>query len=213
MNDNKKMKILVWFDIFDSLISQDYEDRSERAHTLFEDVDCVYATEGSSYRSACEYTYSSKVHKLPTYVNNDEAVKAYAKEKEDAEQIEVITPVDVLAAILDRDADSLEGYFESLTEEGEKPRGTNIADMSKEEMHKQLPGPIANAFQGLTDAIDETQARAGEIISEYMSACDISGIDESQAKEEGQSYMSSEGAIPAAEFICPVNILDKLKQI
>ena len=46
MNDNKKMKILVWFDIFDSIISQDYEDRSERAHTLFEDVDCVYAAKG-----------------------------------------------------------------------------------------------------------------------------------------------------------------------
>jgi hypothetical protein len=220
-NDKKEINILVWFEVFNSLIAQDYENRSDRVLDMFDDADIIYADK-NSYRSACEFVASSKIHKMPDYINNDEAVKAYAKEREvEYDKINVIAPIDVLAIIVDKNPEELEETFDEisngmvsgLSDNSHKPKGINISEMSEEEMRENLPGPIADAFHGLTKAIEETSSRAEEIISEYMSACDISGIDESQAKEEGQSYMSSDGGIPAAEFICPVNILDRLKQI
>lgn len=217
-NDKNEINILVWFEVFDSLVAQDYENRIDRVLDMFDTADVVYASK-DSYRSACEFVSSSSVHKMPDYINNNEAVHAYAKEREtEYDKINIITPIDVLGAIVGKNPEELEETFDQiasriLSDNSDKPNVINIADMSKEEMRKSLPGPIADAFHGLQEAIEETSSRAGDIIAEYMSACDIDGIGERQAKEEGQNYIRSEGGIPAAEFICPVNILDRLKQI
>lgn len=220
MEEQPEIKILVWFDIFDSIVDDD--DKEQRTQTLFDEVDLVYAQK-NSYQSACERIYSNKVHQLPAYVNNDDSVSEYAKEREGSDvKITVITPVDCLARILDKDPENIESTFQKMVDNensgGIKPPGAprrtiNLAELSSEELEKELPKPIAKAFQGLTDAIAETSNQAQQIIAEYMEACNIVGIDEEQAQNEGQSYVQSEGKIPAAEFICPVSILDKLDQI
>lgn len=220
MEEQPEIKILVWFDIFDSIVDDD--EKEQRVQALFDEVDLVYAQK-NSYQSACERIYSNKVHKLPAYVNNDDAVSEYAKEREGQDvKITIITPVDGLALILDKDVKSIESTFQKMMDQ-ENPDSTrpsgipknaiNLAQLSPEELEKELPKPIAKAFQGLTDAIAETSNQAQQIIAEYMEACNIVGIDEEQAQNEGQSYVQSEGKIPAAEFICPVDILDRLDQI
>ena len=221
MEEKPEIKILVWFDIFDSVIDND--DKEQRAQILFDEVDLVYAQK-NSYQSACERIYSNKVHKLPAYVNNDDAVSEYAKEREGTDfNIDIINPIKALGRILDKDPKAIESLFSKIMNDSENPgkptppgipKGAiNLADLSPEELEKELPKPIAKAFQGLTEAIAETSNQAQQVISEYMEACNIVGIDEEQATNEGQSYVQSEGKIPAAEFICPVNILDKLDQL
>ena len=79
MEEQPEIKILVWFDIFDSIVDDD--EKEQRVQALFDEVDLVYAQK-NSYQSACERIYSNKVHKLPAYVNNDDAVSEYAKERE-----------------------------------------------------------------------------------------------------------------------------------
>jgi hypothetical protein len=216
MEKEPKKKILVWFDLFDSLINN--PDKEERAQAMFDEVDLVYAQK-NSYQSACERVYSNKVHKLPAYVNNDDAVQEYAKEREE-EDIILISPMDALARILNKDMKEIERIFTKMMgqESDEMPNGMpkgaiNLANLSPEELEKELPKPIAKAFQGLHEAIAETSNQAQTIIAEYMEACNVVGIDEDQAQTEGQSYVQNEGKIPAAEFICPVGILDRLDQI
>lgn len=222
----EKTTVLVWFELFEQLLRLDYEERSERIDNLFSEADIVYAYSGNSYQNACERTYSSKVRKLPAYINNDEALKEYVKENVpgDDDSIEVLAPLDVLAKIVGKAMSELEDMLgedsswgegaDMLGMSGDKDtKPINIADMSEEELDKKLPSPIANAFKGLNQAIQETSQMAHSILEEYMGACSLEGIDEKQAKDEGESYLGSEGKIPAAEFICPVSILDKLKNI
>ena len=51
---------------------------------------------------------------------------------------------------------SMDDYASGFSESSGGPKAINIADMSEEEIDKKLPSPIANAFKGLNQAIQET---------------------------------------------------------
>ena len=101
----QKKKILVWFEIFEKVIQNN--DMRKIVENAFSVHDIIY-THQESLQSAAEWTYMSKIHVMPTYVNNDEAVHEYAKEKEEGVDCEITTPAE---------------FFEELT-------GTNVQDLS-----------------------------------------------------------------------------------
>lgn len=205
-----KTKIMVWFDFYESLASK--EGKDDLLQDMMEDVDLVLAP-AHSLQGAKERVYSNKVHELPEDIDNEDAVHKYCENIIDGE-FELMLVSDVVCKILDMTKEEIRSKYNEFlgayNSENPNIKSVNIAKASDDDL-KELPKVIRDAMRGVRDACQQAEHMSQEIVSEYMTACNIQNIPEKQAEEEGQSYLASK--IPADEFICPVGILDKLKNL